>query len=178
MRLPPLLFVIVLLSVTHLQARGPDEYRQLSSVEQLPRALDRAFEFRKVKLFTVGDLPGVPNRSGGASRDPSIGFEASYRLFGAVTELDKRRRYGHYFDIYWRAKKTGPVTVRLEYRQEKLRTLTQAREVDYAKAKGSHRTSFAIVGDDFFNDGRVLAWRALLIAQGRIVAEERSYLWH
>jgi hypothetical protein len=27
------------------------------------------------------------------------------------------------------------------------------------------------------NDGRILAWRCVLIVNGKIVAEERSYLW-
>ena len=99
------------------------------------------------------------------------------RLFGAVTELDKRRRYGHYFDFFWRAKQAVPVTVRLEYRQEKLRALTEAREVSYANAQGSHKTAFAIIGDDYLNDGRVTAWRCLLIVNGRVVAEDRSFLW-
>ncbi len=94
-----------------------------------------------------------------------------------MTELDKRRRFGHYFDFFWRSKKAGPVTVRLEYQQDALRTYTQGREVSYADGKGSHKTAFAVIGDDFFNDGRIVAWRCLLIVQGRIVAENRSYLW-
>jgi hypothetical protein len=53
----------------------------------------------------------------------------------------------------------------------------QAREVDYPSARGHYQTEFAIIGDDFFDDGRVIAWRALLIVDGRIVAMRRSYLW-
>ena len=30
---------------------------------------------------------------------------------------------------------------------------------------------------DYLNDGRVISWRCLLIENGRIVAENRSYLW-
>jgi hypothetical protein len=33
------------------------------------------------------------------------------------------------------------------------------------------------VGDDYFDNGRVIAWRCLLIENGVIVAENRSYLW-
>ena len=103
--------------------------------------------------------------------------KASYRLHGAVTKLDQQRRYGHYFDFFWRAKRPANVTVRLEYRQQNLKSFTQAREVSYANVKGSTRTSFAVIGDDFWNDGRVTAWRCLLLENGRIVAEDRSYLW-
>jgi hypothetical protein len=163
-------------------APKPNDFRQLPSATPLPTALDRAFEFRKTKLFALGDAAaGGPTHgagfTGGVSRDPQVGFEAGYLLHGAVTELDQRRRYGHYFDFFWRAKRRADVTVRLEYRQERLRDFTQAREVSYANVRGNVKTSFAVIGDDFFNDGRVLAWRCLLIENGRIVAEDRSYLW-
>ncbi|CAN5189970.1 hypothetical protein BH20VER2_BH20VER2_02920 [soil metagenome] len=158
-----------------------NDFRQLPSATPLPTALDRDFEFRKTKLFVLGDIPGAKHTGsltrGGAVRDPSISFEAGYRMFGAVTALDQRQRHGHYFDFFWRARRPANVTVRLEYRQERLRVFTQAREVTYPKARGNVKTAFAVIGDDFYNDGRVLAWRCLLIENGRIVAEDRSYLW-
>lgn len=155
-------------------------YRQVLKIEPLPTALDPAFQFRKVKQFLLSD-PIAPRKGPKFSttvvRDPSIGFERAYYLHGAVTVLDQRRRYGDYLDFFWRAKKPAEVTVRFEYRQEKLRYFTQAREVTYANGKGSHKTTFRILGDDFFSDGRILSWRCLLVVQGRIVAETRSYLW-
>lgn len=167
-------------------AKGPklaDDYRQLTKIEPLPVALDPAFQFRKEKTMVVGELPVIGAAAArrrnrfAAGKDPAVGFETSYRLFGAVTEFDKRQRYGTYFDFFWRAKRRADVTVRLEYQQEKLRAVTQGREVVYHNVKGSHKTSFAVVGDDFFNDGHVLAWRCLLIEHGHVVAEHRSYLW-
>ncbi len=80
-------------------------------------------------------------------------------------------------DFFWRAKRPATITVRLEYRPETLHGATQAREVTYPNAKGSHKTDFAIIGDDFLTDGRILSWRCLLIEKGRIVAETKSYLW-
>jgi hypothetical protein len=182
MKLAAALSIILLLACSSaMAAKGglPDEYRQLTDVKSVPVALDSSFEFRKTKLFFLGDAPaGKGNKfTRGIARDPAVGFEASYRLYGAVTALDQRRRYGHYFDFFWRGKKDVPVTVRLEYRQEKLRAFTQAREVSLGSARGSHKTSFAVVGDDFFNDGRILSWRCLLIASGHVVAEDRSFLW-
>ncbi len=162
------------------QATRANEFRQLPEANALPTALDPAFEFRKTKLFFLGDVPGTKVKSNfyrGGARDPAVGFENSYRLYGAVTALDQRRRYGNYFDFFWRAARPAEITVRLEYRQEKLRGFTQAREVTYTAARGSHKTAFAVTGDDFWSDGRVLAWRCLLIEKGRIVAETRSYLW-
>lgn len=156
-----------------------------SGLSTLPVALNHDFEFRKTKLFLCSPVP--PNaqvsryqrftRGAAAQPEASISFERSYRLFGAVTGLDQRQRFGNYFDFFWRAKRDTPVTIRLEYRQEKLRSFTQARELTYPRGRGSHKTEFAVIGDDFFDDGKVIAWRCLLIADGKIVAEDRSYLW-
>ena len=179
-----LLLGVLLLSATVAQPIGrpqkADEYRQLKEATPLPRALDPAYEFRKTKLFFMGDAPG-PRRAGGLTggfiRDPAISFEGAYRLYGAVTELDRRQRFGHYFDFWWRAKRDSPVTVRLEYRQQNLRGFVQAREVTYPSGRGSHKTEFQVIGDDFFTDGRITSWRCLLIANGQIVAEDKSFLW-
>jgi hypothetical protein len=107
----------------------------------------------------------------------SITFERDYRLFGAVTNLDRRQRYGNYFDFFWRAKRLADVTVRLEYRQEKLHAQVQAQEVSYANVRGTQKTEFKVIGDDYFDDGKVIAWRCLLIENGAVVAENRSFLW-
>ena len=107
----------------------------------------------------------------------SMSFERTYRLHGAITAADQRQRYGNYFDFFWRAKRPANVTVRLEYRQEKLALICPgARSRPTPNAKGNHKTEFAMIGDDYFNDGRVISWRCLLIENGRIVAENRSYL--
>jgi hypothetical protein len=161
----------------------------LTTVEPLPMALSDDFQFRKTKLFYLSEAPPKSKRSisSALSNDPnnpnagiaeaSMRFERSYRMYGAVTAADKNQRFGNYFDFFWRVKRPANVTVRLEYRQEKLRSFLQAREISYANAKGNHKTEFAIIGDDYFQDGRVTAWRCLLIENGRIVAENRSYLW-
>jgi hypothetical protein len=161
----------------------------LSKVDSLPVALSDDFQFRKTKLFYLSEAPlkskkslssalsSNPNNPTAGIAEASMNFERTYRLYGAVTAADKNQRFGNYFDFFWRVKRPANVTVRLEYRQEKLRTFLQAREISYANAKGNYKTEFAVVGDDYFQDGRVTAWRCLLIENGRIVAENRSYLW-
>jgi hypothetical protein len=129
-------------------------------------------------LGKSGKLSGTaPSTKTSTAQDASITFERQYRLFGAVTKLDRRERYGNYFDFFWRAKRTAPVTVRLEYRQEKLHAHVQAQEISYANAHGDIKSEFKVVGDDYLDDGRVIAWRCLLIENGKVVAEDRSYSW-
>jgi hypothetical protein len=174
-----------------------EEPRIVEKVTRLPVALSNDFEFRKTKLFFLSEkAPKASERArqttstpslGGKSNSPSqktatlqdapITFERQYRLFGAVTALDQRQRFGNYLDFFWRAKRTSDVTVRLEYRQEKLHEHVQAQEISYRNVRGTHRTEFKVIGDDYFDDGRVIAWRCLLIENGRIVAENRSFMW-
>lgn len=169
--------------------RAAERARVLPDVHSLPSALSSDFEFRKTKLYLLNSATAANNakgrsagvgrlsKSSGAGPDPSLTFERQYRLFGAVTAFDQRQRFGNYFDFFWRATRPANLTMRLEYRQEKLRAFVQAREIAYPKARGNHKTEFAVIGDDFLDHGRVIAWRCLLVEEGRIVAQERSYLW-
>jgi len=154
-------------------AATPPRPDQVENPKPLPSALNPAFEFRKTKEYFLD--PAAPRLTGQV--DPSVVFERNYRMFGAITALDQHQRFGTYFDFFWRARRKADVRVRLEYRQEKLHAFVQAREVRYPEAHGHYKTEFAIIGDDFFDDGRVIAWRASLIVNGRIVALTRSYLW-
>jgi hypothetical protein len=175
------IFLLAALSASN--ALAADAPKLLSKVNPLPVALSDDFQFRKTKLFLLSETPPKTRRSSfSSSQNPgiaeaSMGFERTYRMHGAITAADQRQRFGNYFDFFWRAKRPANVTVRLEYRQEKLRSFVQAREVSYQNAKGNRKTAFAVIGDDYFNDGRVISWRCLLIENGRIVAENRSYLW-
>ena len=193
-------FNAAFLILTFLAASSPgkgarEEPKVVEKVTALPVALDPNFEFRKTKLFfmsekglkpserarqetsKVGGKSNSPNQKTATLQDEPLVFERQYRLFGAVSGLDQHQRFGDYFDFFWRAKRAADVTVRLEYRQEKLHEHTQAQEITYKNVRGTHKTEFKVIGDDYFDDGRVIAWRCLLIANGRIVAENLSFLW-
>ena len=175
-------------------ARPAGEPKVIAKVTPLPVALNKDFQFRKMKLYflsstaphqggassvsTGGKQGGVaPSSKTSTQQDASITFERDYRLFGAVTALDRVQRYGNYFDFFWRVKRPADVTVRLEYRQQKLHAHVQAQEISYLNVRGTHKTEFKVIGDDYADDGQVMAWRCLLIENGVIVAENRSYLW-
>jgi len=171
-----------------------EEPRVVEKLTPLPMALDKDFEFRKTRLFLLSEKAKTsqarqststinkksgdsPSQKTATLQDAPITFERQYRMFGAVTGLDQRQRFGNYFDFFWRTKRPSDVTVRLEYRQEKLHEHVQGQEITYRNVHGTHKTEFKVIGDDYFDDGRVIAWRCLLIASGRIVAENRSFLW-
>jgi hypothetical protein len=199
MRFVAALFALSSLTVAAASqaARERVEPRIVEKASPLPVAFSNDFEFRKTKLFylsekapkaserarqtssssSLGGKSTSPNQKVATLQDAPITFERQYRLFGAVTGLDQRQRFGNYFDFFWRAKRPSDVTVRLEYRQEKLHEHVQAQEISYRNVRGTHRTEFKVIGDDYFDDGRVIAWRCLLIENGRIVAENRSFMW-
>jgi len=188
------LFLALSLGTNACLSAAAPEARLLPTVKPLPVALDPDFQFRKTKLFLmteqapsaakekVGkggtvDKSSSNTKSTSVVQEASITFERQYRLFGAVTKLDQHQRFGNYLDFFWRIKHPADVTVRLEYRQEKLHEHVQAQEIAYGTVHGNHKSSFKVVGDDYFDGGRVIAWRCLLINGGKIVAENRSYLW-
>jgi hypothetical protein len=182
-----MVLLLAWLSATNLWAAN--QVKILSKVDPLPVALSDDFQFRKTKLFLLSETPpkskkslssamsSNPNNPTAGIAEASLGFERTYRLYGAITNADKNQRYGNYLDFFWRVKRPANITVRLEYRQEKLRSFVQAREISYANVKGNQKTEFTIIGDDYLQDGRVIAWRCLLIENGHVVAENRSYLW-
>jgi len=195
MRFAAALLIVTFLVVSASGRSTREEPKVIEKITPLPVGLDRNFEFRKTKLFfmsekglkaserahdstnKVGGKSNTPNQKTSVLQDAPIVFERQYRLYGAVTRVDQHQRFGNYFDFFWRVKRPSDVTVRLEYRQEKLHEHVQAQEITYRNVRGTLKTEFKVIGDDYFDDGRVIAWRCLLIANGRIVAENRSFLW-
>ncbi len=144
----------------------------LQKANVLPLALDDAFQFRKTKTQLNDPKTNKP------TLDPQIAFDRARLNFGAITQVDRQERYGHYFTFYWRANRKADVTVRLEYRQENLGAYVQAQEKTYTGAKGTMTTEFKVIGDDYNTDGKITAWRAVIIENGKIVALNQSFLWN
>ena len=146
-----------------------------TSVEKpkpLPLALDDAFQFRKTSIFLNDPELNKP------SFDGMINFERTRVNWGAINGYERRLRYGGYFKFFWRASRKADITVRFEYRQQKLGAFVQAKEFFYKDAKGSIETEFDVIGDDYNDDGKVNGWRVLLIENGKVVGLNQSYLWN
>jgi hypothetical protein len=136
-----------------------------------PLQLDDAITFRKTKIF-IND-PVLFKQS----QDDMLTFERQHVNFGAITQYDRQQRFGSYYTFFWRATRRADVTVRFEYRQEKLGSYVQAQERTYPAAKGNFESKFAVIGDDYNNEGKVTSWRAIIIEDGKIVALNQSFLW-
>src|SRR5439155_19921729 len=131
--------LLTLLPLASALGRTQEQPRLLDRVVPLPMALSDDFQFRKTKLYLLTETaPGqektsstdsmqsttkggklsstAPSSKSTTVQNASIRFERQYRLFGAVTRLDQRERFGNYFDFFWKARRVANLTVRLEYR--------------------------------------------------------------
>lgn len=165
-----ILFPLVALFTATLAGAAP-EPRLVGSSEVLPLALDDTFQIVKIFSQTVD-----PEKNGKVSL-ASMKAEIDRRYYGAINQFERRQREGNYYTVQWKVPKTLDVTVRLEYRQQKLGSHVQALEARCSAGGGVGSTEFSILGDDYYQDGPVVAWRVLLIERGRIVGVQQSFLW-
>lgn len=127
----------------------------------------------KVKYFNLTDI-----NKNLTSAEPSIAFERSYILHGAVTQKDRLARQGHYYTVFWKVTdRSQPVKVRLEYRQQKTGAKVMVAEEEVTSPKASNITKFAVNGETFVNNGAVNSWRVSLVRGKEVLSEEKSYLW-
>ncbi len=155
--------------------KEPPRKLAIAKVGVLPLALSDDFEIRKVSQFFHDPRDPLMQK---ITLEPMLQFERARMNFGAVSSYDRAERYGHYFYTWWRAKRDADITVRLEYRQENLGSHVLAKEEFYPAAKGSHETKFTVIGDEYSEEGRITAWRLLLIENGHIVGVWQSFLWN
>ena len=110
--------------------------------------------------------------------EPMIRGEQQRRFHGAVGVREREQRLGHYYTVLWNDEDTGPeVTVRFEYQQGSTgsKVLRQEQKFDGGMTHG--KAEFKIIGQNYIEQGRVLAWRCSLWRGGREIASRQSYLW-
>jgi hypothetical protein len=167
-----LLFVLVAAIFARAEYPLPIE-----TANALPLTLSDDFEFRKFSIFRNTPPTAKPGATPIPTRDLMIQFERKRRLWGAMDGVEVAQRIGQYFTFFWRAKHRTNLTLRLEYRQTNLQNYVQAREIYYPNARGNYVSEFAIVGNDYQQDGPITSWRAVLIQDRRIVALLQSRTW-
>lgn len=126
-----------------------------------------------VKTFVLRD------QERDAGGDPWARMEKESRLRGAISMEERRQRLGQYYTVLWRdpAIKSGPVTVTFEYQQGKTGSQIKRISQTFPATDSEGRASFAVIGDDYIQNGRVLAWQITLRRGDREIASRRSYLW-
>ena len=116
-----------------------------------------------------------------STAEPMARMEKERRLRGAVSMAERRDRLGQYYTLLWHdpaGAGSGSAEVVLEYRQGGSASRVKRMSQSFPAADPSGTASFAVIGDDYFKNGRVLAWRASLTRAGRVIAVRKSYLWN
>jgi hypothetical protein len=155
-----------------LEITAADKSHSLDKANVLPLALDDSFQFRK-SIIEFND-PSLNK----PTFDQIINNERARLNWGALNGYERRARYGHYYKFFWRTSRKADLTVRFEYRQQNLGAYVQAKELDYPGAKGSFKSEFDVIGDQYLESGKVNGWRVLLIENGKVVALNQSFLWN
>lgn len=111
--------------------------------------------------------------------DPWSRMEKESRLRGAISMEERRQRLGQYYTVLWQNNdaKSGQVTVTFEYQQGKTGSQIKRMTQSFPTLDVHGRASFAVIGDDYIQNGRVLAWQVTLSRGDREIASRRSFLW-
>lgn len=107
-------------------------------------------------------------------------MEKSRRLHGAVSMEERRQRLGQYYTILWSDPAgvgRGEVEVRFEYQQGATGSRIKRVVRRFPAAKSGGTFEFAVTGDNYFQGGRVLAWKTTLLRGTSELATRQSYLW-
>ncbi len=147
-------------------ARPPD-----GMTSDLPVALDESVSLNKIFTF-------LNDRGGNNTGNPMLNFEKKYWDHGAVLPRELEGKKGNIFVINWQ--NNGPrsdFTIRLDYRQANTRERVMTKQQDYKNFDGYEKTILKVVGEDFLRGGVVNSWRISIVRDGKIVAQEKSFIW-
>jgi len=107
-------------------------------------------------------------------------MEKSRRLRGAVSMEERRQRLGQYYTLLWHDPEgvgQGSVDLVFSYQQGASASRVKRMTRHFPASATEGKADFAVVGDDYFTNGKVLAWKATVSRGGREIASKQSYLW-
>jgi uncharacterized protein YcfL len=122
----------------------------------------------------------VRNQDSAESDEPMVRMEKSRRLHGAVSMAERRQRLGQYYTLLWHDPDgvgQGAVEVLFEYQQGASASRVKVMRKSFPADTAQGVAEFAVIGDDYFNNGKVLSWRASVTRGGKEIASRQSYLW-
>lgn len=131
-------------------------------------------EMLVVKQYQVRDQVRNPDD------EPMVRMEKERRLHGAVSMAERRQKLGQYYTLLWQhpaGAGQGPVEAVFQYQQGATASRVKRMTKEFPASAVHGKAEFAVIGDDYFKGGRVLAWRATLQRGGRELASRQSYLW-
>ena len=122
-----------------------------------------------VKQYTLRDQDTE------GEKEPMARNEKQRRLHGAVSMEERRQRLGQYYTALWNADAGAEKQIVFRYQQGGSRIKEMRRTLPAGMGQG--KEEFSVIGDNYFNNGRVLAWKIDLVVDGATAASQQSYLW-
>jgi len=137
----------------------------------LPVALDGSVSLNKIYTYR-NDPRQKP------SGNPMLDYEKKYWDHGAILSKEIESRQGNIFVINWQNDGApSDFIVRLDYRQANTRERVMTKTERYQNFDGYEKTVIKVVGDDYLRGGVVNSWRISIVRDGKIVAQEKSFIW-
>jgi hypothetical protein len=115
-----------------------------------------------------------------ADDEPMLRMEKERRLHGAVSMAERRQKLGQYYTLLWyhpAGAGHGAVNLVFQYQQGATASRVKHMTKEFPATATEGSAEFAVIGDDYFKGGKVLAWKASLRRGGRELAARQSYLW-
>ncbi len=116
----------------------------------------------------------------GSFEDSMLRMEKARRLRGAVSMEERRDRLGQYYSLLWNHPEgvgQGEVVLLFEYQQGATASLVKKQVRTFPSSDAEGVVEFSVIGDGYFDGGKVLAWKATLSRGGKIISSKQSYLW-
>jgi hypothetical protein len=141
-------------------------------------SLSATFASDAVSGRVVKVLPLLLDLKGRDAVSPSLYDRDAYQahLRQHTNEISAIR-----FDVLWKASNAGGVKMKLrvELRGVGARGLPRQLTLEQSVTPGFFRrwTSLVLGGADYKNFGELVAWRATLWSDDRLLGEQKSYLW-
>lgn len=123
-------------------------------------------------------LPLLLDSGGHDAVSPSLFDRDAYQFYlrRHTNEISAIR-----FDVLWKASKAGDAKLKLRVELRGLGTngLPRQATLEQPVTPGYFRrwTSLALKGEDYKNFGELVAWRATLWSDDRLLGEQKSFLW-
>lgn len=112
--------------------------------------------------------------------EPMIRMEKERRLRGAVSMAERKERLGQYYTLVWNDPAgvgQGNVEVIFQYQQGATASRVKRMVKSFPAGDAEGTAEFAVIGKDYFENGKVLAWKATVQRGNKILASRQSYLW-
>jgi hypothetical protein len=112
--------------------------------------------------------------------EPMVRMEKERRLRGAVSMAERKEKLGQYYTLLWSNPEgagLGMVEVIFQYQQGATASRVKRMSKSFDSADMEGVAEFAVIGESYFDGGKVLAWKATLQRGTRVIATQQSYLW-